>query len=199
MEAAADLIVLYQVGDLPGRRVPSRSRSLARMAELTADAMPRLRSMKDLTELLDRDQPPREPGRPALPPAAGRALQRRLECRPLTVLKLRRSSTSSRPPRTRSSTWPTRSRDRRQGVLSRGGLAARRARHRPGDGLQLHQRLPRRRQRDRDLGLDPRADPAGRAGHGRGGQPRRRLLRRPGRQDVGSGIIDAPPAATRPG
>ena len=38
-----------------------------------------------------------------------------------------------------------------------------------GDGVRLHQRFPRRRQRDRHLGLDPRADPAGRAGH-RGGR-----------------------------
>ena len=49
MEAAADLIVLYQIGQLPSG-VSTQIEILARMSELTAEAMPRLRSMKDLTE-----------------------------------------------------------------------------------------------------------------------------------------------------
>ncbi len=49
MEAAADLIVLYQIGTLPGG-VSAQVEVLVRMSELTADAMPRLRSMRDLTE-----------------------------------------------------------------------------------------------------------------------------------------------------
>ncbi|WP_460446164.1 DUF47 domain-containing protein [Angustibacter aerolatus] len=49
MEAAADLIVLYKIETLPDG-VAAQVEVLARMAELTADAMPRLRSMKDLSE-----------------------------------------------------------------------------------------------------------------------------------------------------
>ena len=49
MEAAADLIVLYRIGDLPDG-VSAQVEVLARMAELTAEAMPRLRTMGDLSE-----------------------------------------------------------------------------------------------------------------------------------------------------
>ncbi len=49
MEAAVDLVVLYQIGELP-REVADQVEVLERAAELTAEAMPRLRSMKDLTE-----------------------------------------------------------------------------------------------------------------------------------------------------
>ena len=42
MEAAVDLVVLYQIGELPPE--------IADQVELTADAMPRLQSMKDLSE-----------------------------------------------------------------------------------------------------------------------------------------------------
>jgi hypothetical protein len=47
MEEAADLIVLYKVESL---RVADVIQVLQRMAELTAEAMPRLRSMSDLQE-----------------------------------------------------------------------------------------------------------------------------------------------------
>ena len=49
MEAAVDLVVLYQIGDLPPE-VADQVDVLVRAAELTAEAMPRLRSMKDLSE-----------------------------------------------------------------------------------------------------------------------------------------------------
>jgi uncharacterized protein len=49
MEAAADLIVLYRIGDLPDG-ISAQVEVLARMSELTATAMPRLRSMHDLSE-----------------------------------------------------------------------------------------------------------------------------------------------------
>ena len=49
MEAAVDLIVLYKLGDLP-IRIASQVEVLSRMADLTAAAMPRLRSMRDLAE-----------------------------------------------------------------------------------------------------------------------------------------------------
>jgi predicted phosphate transport protein (TIGR00153 family) len=49
MDAAVDLIVLYRVGDLPAG-VSDQVEVLARMSELTAEAMPRLRSMQDLSE-----------------------------------------------------------------------------------------------------------------------------------------------------
>ena len=49
MEAAADLIVLYQIGTLP-TGVSTQVEVLVRMSELTAEAMPRLRSMRDLAE-----------------------------------------------------------------------------------------------------------------------------------------------------
>jgi hypothetical protein len=47
MEGAADVIVLYQVEALLPR-VAKQVELITRMAELTADAMPRLRSMRDL-------------------------------------------------------------------------------------------------------------------------------------------------------
>ena len=49
MDAAVDLVVLYRIGDLPAG-VSDQVEVLARMSELTADAMPRLRSMRDLSE-----------------------------------------------------------------------------------------------------------------------------------------------------
>ena len=49
MDAAVDLIVLYRIGELPAG-VSDQVEVLVRMSELTADAMPRLRSMKDLSE-----------------------------------------------------------------------------------------------------------------------------------------------------
>jgi predicted phosphate transport protein (TIGR00153 family) len=47
MEAAVDLVVLYQIGELPAE-IADQVELLERAAELTADAMPRLQSMKDL-------------------------------------------------------------------------------------------------------------------------------------------------------
>jgi len=49
MEAAADLIVLYRIGDLPDG-VAAQVEVLARMSELTAEVMSRLRSMHDLSQ-----------------------------------------------------------------------------------------------------------------------------------------------------
>jgi predicted phosphate transport protein (TIGR00153 family) len=49
MEEAADLIVLYKLEELPVR-VADQVQVLQRAAELTAEAMPRLRSMQDLHE-----------------------------------------------------------------------------------------------------------------------------------------------------
>jgi len=49
MEEAADLIVLYKIKELP-KDVVRQVEVLERAAELTAEAMPRLRSMKDLSE-----------------------------------------------------------------------------------------------------------------------------------------------------
>ena len=49
MEAAADLIVLYRIGDLPDG-IAAQVEILVRMAELTAETMPRFRSMHDLAE-----------------------------------------------------------------------------------------------------------------------------------------------------
>ncbi|HMM96560.1 MAG: DUF47 family protein [Micrococcales bacterium] len=47
MEAAVDLIVLYQVEELMPR-VAKQVEVISRMAELTADAMPRLRSLREM-------------------------------------------------------------------------------------------------------------------------------------------------------
>ena len=49
MDAAVDLIVLYRIGELPSG-VSDQVEVLSRMSELTAEAMPRLRSMRDLSE-----------------------------------------------------------------------------------------------------------------------------------------------------
>jgi predicted phosphate transport protein (TIGR00153 family) len=49
MEAAVDLVVLYQIGELPPE-VADQVDVIERAAELTAAAMRQLRSMKDLSE-----------------------------------------------------------------------------------------------------------------------------------------------------
>lgn len=49
MEAAGDLVILYKLKELPAR-VADQVDVLKRCAELTAEAMPRLRGMKDLDE-----------------------------------------------------------------------------------------------------------------------------------------------------
>lgn len=49
MEAAVDLIVLYSLEELP-RELASQAEVLQKCAALTADAMPRLRTMKDLSD-----------------------------------------------------------------------------------------------------------------------------------------------------
>ncbi len=49
MEEAVDLIVLYEIETLP-KRVAEQVEVLERCADLTADAMPRLRTMQDLEE-----------------------------------------------------------------------------------------------------------------------------------------------------
>lgn len=49
MEEAADLIVLYKIGELPAR-VADQVEILQRASELTAEAMPHLRSMGDLSD-----------------------------------------------------------------------------------------------------------------------------------------------------
>jgi predicted phosphate transport protein (TIGR00153 family) len=49
MEAAVDLVVLYQIGELPAE-VADQVDVIERAAELTAAAMLQLRSMKDLSE-----------------------------------------------------------------------------------------------------------------------------------------------------
>jgi predicted phosphate transport protein (TIGR00153 family) len=49
MEAAVDLVMLYKIDELPSG-IADQIQVLERCAELTAEAMPRLRSMKDLSE-----------------------------------------------------------------------------------------------------------------------------------------------------
>ena len=49
MDSAADLIVLYRLDELPAG-ISTQVTVLQRQAELTADAMPRLRSLKDLAD-----------------------------------------------------------------------------------------------------------------------------------------------------
>ncbi len=141
MDAAADLIVLYRLDGLP--------RGIAEQVEtLDEDGRPHRRVDAPAAHdaraqrLLDRDQPPREPGRPGLPPPARRPLQRRVGRRPPRAQaqgghrrargRRRRVRGTSR---TRSRTSPSRAPDA-------GGRGGHRPRHRPGDGLQLHQRLP---------------------------------------------------------
>ena len=49
MEAAVDLVVLYAIDELP-QEFSDQVRVLARAAELTAEAMPRLRTMRNLSD-----------------------------------------------------------------------------------------------------------------------------------------------------
>ena len=53
MEEAVDLVVLYQVEELP-KGVEQQIEVLARAAELTAEAMPNLRTMDEPHRVLDR-------------------------------------------------------------------------------------------------------------------------------------------------
>jgi hypothetical protein len=49
MEEAVDLVLLYEIEELPNR-IAKQVEVLQRAADLTADAMPRLRTMRDLEE-----------------------------------------------------------------------------------------------------------------------------------------------------
>jgi uncharacterized protein len=49
MEEAVDLVLLYEVGELPGE-LADQVEVIQRCAELTAESMPRLQTMKDLEE-----------------------------------------------------------------------------------------------------------------------------------------------------
>ncbi len=49
MEAAAELVVLYELDELP-EELPAVARLLAHAARVTAEAMPRLQGLKDLSE-----------------------------------------------------------------------------------------------------------------------------------------------------
>jgi uncharacterized protein len=49
MEAAVDLVVLYAIGELP-EEFSDQVRVLSRAAELTSEAMPRLRTMRELSD-----------------------------------------------------------------------------------------------------------------------------------------------------
>jgi predicted phosphate transport protein (TIGR00153 family) len=49
MEAAVDLVVLYELDELP-KELSDQVKVITQAAELTASAMPRLKSMKDLTD-----------------------------------------------------------------------------------------------------------------------------------------------------
>ena len=145
---------------------------LQRAAELTAEAMPRLRDDEGPRGVLDRDQPAGERRRQELPAAPRPAVLRRVRSargaqdeggrRRARGRRSTRSSTS----RTPSSRSPSRSPER--------GARDRRRGRRRRPGLRLHQRLPRRRQRDRHLGLDPGADPRVALVHGGDRQLRRR-------------------------
>ena len=77
MEEAVDLVVLYNVEELP-KGVEQQIEVLARAAELTAEAMPNLRTMDEPHRVLDRGQPAGEPGGPDPPQAARPPLQRQV-------------------------------------------------------------------------------------------------------------------------
>lgn len=75
MEEAVDLVVLYDIQTLP-KGVEEQIEVLARAAELTAEAMPRLRSMAHLNEYWIEIKPAGEPGGPDPPQAARPPVQR---------------------------------------------------------------------------------------------------------------------------
>ena len=168
MEEAVDLVNLYGIQTLPAG-VAEQVDTLVRAAELTAEAMRKLRGMKDLSELLDRGQPAGERRRPVLPQAAGPPVLRRVRRADRDEAQGGRGLAGGRRRRLRARGQHGRD-HRRQGVLT-GALA------RPGHGggrrpgVQLHQRLPRLGERHRHLGVHPGADPAGRAADGRGDEP----------------------------
>ena len=66
-------------GRATSRPSPHQVEVIQRCAEITADAMPKLRTMTGPRRVLDRDQPPRERRRQELPPYPRQAVQRRLQ------------------------------------------------------------------------------------------------------------------------
>ena len=117
MEEAVDLILLYEVDELPAE-LANQVEVLQRCAELTADGDAAAAVDEGPRGVLDRDQPARERRRQDLPPDPRQAVQRRV--RRAEVLKLKdivdaargRRSTPSRRSPTSSSRSRSRSPDR---------------------------------------------------------------------------------------
>ena len=122
MEEAVDLVVLYQIEELP-KGVEQQIEVLAsgRGADRRGDAA--AAHDEGPHRVLDRGQPAREPGGPDPPQAARAAVQRRVRGDG-RYSSSRRSWTSSKRPRTRSSTWRTPSRPSRSRSPDRGGTFA---------------------------------------------------------------------------
>ena len=123
MEAAVDLIVLYQIDELPdGRRHPGRGAGPDGRADRRGHAAAALD--EGPRRVLDRDQPAREPGRPGLPPAAGRSCST-VTSRPSTVLKLKDVVDGARARRRRLRDGRAHGREHRgQGVLTARGAGS---------------------------------------------------------------------------
>ena len=86
MEEAVDLALLYEIEELPAE-LADQVEVLQRCADLTAEAMPRLQTMKDLEEYWIEINRLENAGGQDLPPDARQALQRQL--RRAEVLKLK--------------------------------------------------------------------------------------------------------------
>ena len=80
LEAAGTLVYLYGLTELPAlpREMHEQIDVLTQQAELTADAMPRLRSMKDLSDYWIEVNRLENEGDRVLPDAASQALLRRV-------------------------------------------------------------------------------------------------------------------------
>ena len=104
MEEAVDLVLLYEVETLPAE-LANQVEVLQRCAELTADAMPRLRTMKDLEEYWIEINRLENAGDKSYRRILAKLFSGKYEA--LEVLKLKDIVDSLETRSTRSRRWPT--------------------------------------------------------------------------------------------
>ena len=196
MEEAVDLVNLYEVERLP-KELANQVEVIQRCAELTAEAMPRLQAMKNLEEYWIEINRLENAGDKSYRRILAKLFSGKYDA--LEVLKLKDIVDSLEEAIDAfEKVANIVEQIARQGVLTV-DLAIVIAVVAGRPGVRLHQRLPRRGQRDRDLGLDACAHPADRAGPRRGDELRRRAPRPGGRATRSAEVIQPPSGNARPG
>ena len=122
MEEAVDLVNLYEVEDLP-KELANQIEVIQRCAELTADAMPKLRTLKDLEEYWIEINRLENDGDKSYRRILAKLFNGKRDA--LTVMKLKDvvDALEARDRRLRDGRQHHRA-DRRQGVLSADGRTA---------------------------------------------------------------------------